>query len=205
MTHSLHRRGTRESLKEDYVFLHIPAKGHNDAGHEPKLREFLRIALRHNPKNIGSILLGNMYSHKAEEVVDAARGVAHAVFDNPEAVTAVLKEVKEADLGLSTVVSGIFESVDECFEKAGLKHHTANFSLGIWGNTKRLPPDDVLEVTTMCGHALIAANLVKAMVAEVKAGTRTPEAAAKALAPQCACGVFNPARAAKLLAAMAAK
>lgn len=205
MTHSLHRRGTAESLKEDYVLLFIPAKGINDDGHELKLQEFLRIALRHDPKNIGSILLGNMYSHKTEEVIDAAQGVVHAVFDNPEAVTTVLKELKEADLGMSTVVSGILENVDECLEKAGLKHHTANFSLGIWGNTKRLPSNDILEVTTMCGHAMISANLVRAMVKEVKAGTKTPEEAAKVLAPQCACGIFNPARTAKLLAAMAAK
>jgi hypothetical protein len=50
---------------------------------------------------------------------------------------------------------------------------------------------------------LIAPNLVKAIVKEIKAGTKTPEEAAKVLMPQCACGVFNPARAAKLLAALA--
>jgi hypothetical protein len=205
MTHSLHRRGNAENLKEDYVIVFIPAKGINDEGHEPKLQEFLRIALRHDPKNVGAISLGNMYSHKPEEVIENAHGVAHAVFDSPETLSEVLKEVKEADLGISTVVSGIFENVDQCLEKIGLKHHTANFSLGIWGNTKRLPGDDILEVTTMCGHGLISTNLVKTMTKEVKSGTKTPEEAAKALAPQCACGIFNPARAAKLLAAMAAK
>ncbi|MFC1992731.1 hypothetical protein ACFLV3_02825 [Chloroflexota bacterium] len=50
---------------------------------------------------------------------------------------------------------------------------------------------------------MIPTNLVKAMIKEVKTGTRTPEAAAKALAPNCACGIFNPARVAKLLAAIA--
>jgi len=118
-------------------------------------------------------------------------------------VTEVLKELREADLGQSVVVSGIFEYVDECLEKVGLKHHTANFSLGIWGKTEKLPSEDILEVTTMCGHGLISANLVKSMVEEIKAGTKTPEAAAKVLAPPCACGIFNPARAAKLLAVMA--
>jgi hypothetical protein len=68
-----------------------------------------------------------------------------------------------------------------------------------------LPGDDILEVTTMCGHALIAANLVQSMVDEVKAGRKTADEAAKTLAPQCACGIFNPARAAKLIAAMATK
>ena len=203
MTHSLHRRGSAESLSKDFIILCLPAIGINDKDHDPKLQEFLRIALRHDPKNIGTITKGNMYSHKPEEVVDAAHGIVHAVFTDPDTVTQVLKELKEADLGMSIVVSGIFELVDECIEKAGLKHHTANFSLGIWGNTKKLPSDDILEVTTMCGHGLIPTNLVKSMVAEVKAGTKTPEAAAKELVPHCACGVFNPARTAELLAAMA--
>ncbi len=205
MTHSLHRRGTAKSLSEDYVMLCLPAIGVNDEGHDPKLQEFLRIALRHDPVNIGAISMGNMFSHKLDDVVNAAHGIVHAVFVNKETVTEALKELKEADLGISVVVSGIFENVDECIEKAGLKHHTANFSLGIWGRTEKLPSNDILEVTTMCGHAMIAPNLVKSMVAEIKAGTKTPEAAAKVLAPQCACGIFNPARTAKLLAAMANK
>ena len=205
MTHSLHRRGTAKSLSEDYVMLCLTSIGINDEGHDPKLQEFLRIALRHDPVNIGAISMGNMFSHKPEDVVNAAHGIVHAVFVNKETVTEALKELKEADLGMSVVVSGIFENVDECIEKAGLKHHTANFSLGIWGRTEKLPSNDILEVTTMCGHAMIAPNLVKSMVAEIKAGTKTPEAAAKVLAPQCACGIFNPARTAKLLAAMANK
>ncbi|KPK23156.1 MAG: hypothetical protein AMJ70_04220, partial [Dehalococcoidia bacterium SG8_51_3] len=131
--------------------------------------------------------------------------VVHAVFDNPEAVSEVLTELKEADLGQSVVVSGIFENVDQCLEKAGLKHHTANFSLGVWGKTEKLPEEEVLEVATMCGHAMISANLIKSMVDEIKAGRKTPDEAAKVLAPQCACGIFNPARAAKLMTAMAKK
>lgn len=204
MTHTLHRRGSAESLSEDYVMLMIQAIGHNEEGHIPKVQEFLRIAMRHDPVNIGSVSGGGMID-KADEVIANATKIGHAVFDNQEAVTAVLKEVKEADLGLSVVVSGIFEKVDECIEKAGLKHHTANFSLGPWGRTEKLPPNEILEVTCMCGHALIAPNLVKEMVKEIKAGTKTPEAAAKLLAPQCACGVFNTKRAAKLMKAMAEK
>lgn len=203
MTHTLHRRGTAENLSEDYPMLCITAMGVNDDGHIPKLQEFLRIALRHDPKNIGSITLGGMFAHTPEEVIAAARGIVHAVFDNPQTVTQVLKELKEADLGMSVVVSGIFESIEECCKKAGLKRHTVDFSLGIWGKTEKLPPDDILEVTTMCGHGLVSANLVNTMVEEIKSGTRTPEDAAKELTPHCACGIFNPARAAKLLAAMA--
>ena len=202
MTHTLHRRGTRESLSEDYTIMMLQSVGINDEDHIPKIQEFLRIVLRYNPKNIGSVTMGGMID-KPEEVIANANKIGHAVFDNKEDLTAVLKELKKADLGISVTVGGIFENVDECLEKAGLKHHTGNFSLGIWGKTEKLPSNDVLEVTTMCGHALIAPNLVKAMVKEIKAGTKTPEEAAKVLMPQCACGVFNPARAAKLLAAMA--
>ena len=202
MTHTLHRRGTRESLSEDYTIMMLQSVGINDEGHIPKIQEFLRIVLRYNPKNIGSVTMGGMID-KPEEVIANANKIGHAVFDNKEDLTAVLRELKKADLGISVTVGGIFENVDECLEKAGLKHHTANFSLGIWGKTEKLPSNDVLEVTTMCGHALVAPNLVKAMAKEVKAGTKTPEEAAKVLMPQCACGVFNPARAAKLLAAMA--
>ena len=202
MTHTLHRRGTKESLSEDYTLMMLQSVGINDEGHIPKIQEFLRIALCHNPKNIGSVNMGGMID-KPEEVIANASKIGHAVFDNKEDLTAALKELKEADLGISVIVGGIFENVDECLEKAGLKHHTANFSLGIWGKTEKLPSDDILEVTTMCGHALISPNLVKAMVKEIEAGTKTPGEAAKVLMPNCACGVFNPARAAKLLAAMA--
>jgi hypothetical protein len=55
----------------------------------------------------------------------------------------------------------------------------------------------------MCGHGLISASLVRALVEDVKAGRKTPEEAAKALPPNCTCGIFNPVRAARLLAAMA--
>jgi hypothetical protein len=204
MTHTLHRRGSAESLSQDYVVMMLQAVGYNEEGHIPKCQEFLRIALRHNAINIGSVSLGGMID-KAEDVIANASKVGHAVFDNQEDLTAVLKELKEADLGLSTIISGIFERVDECLEEAGLKHHTANFSLSTWGRTEKLPGEDILEVTTMCGHALISTDLVREMVKEVKTGTKTPEDAARLLAPQCACGVFNTKRAVKLLKAMAGK
>jgi len=204
MTHTLHRRGTAESLSGDYVFIMIQAVGFNEDGAVPKMQEFLRIALRHKAVNIGSVDLGGRID-KPEEVIANLQKIAHVVFDNQEAVIAFLKDVKKADLGLSVVVSGIFEKVDECLAKVGLKHHTANFSLGVWGKTEKLPSNDILEVTNMCGHALIAPNLVRAMVKEIKAGTKTPQEAAKVLMPQCACGVYNPTRSAKLMAAMAKK
>jgi len=204
MTHTLHRRGA-QTLTDDYVFIMIQAMGHNDgAANNPKFQQFLRMALKHKAVNIGSVTRGGQMDN-TEDTIEHAEKIGHAVFDNPEAVSDFLTELNQADLGLSVVVSGIFENVDKCIAKAGLKHHTANFSLGTYGKTEKLPPLEILEVATMCGHALIAANLVRAMVEDIKKGSKTPEQAAKLLAPNCACGVFNITRAARLLAAMAKK
>ena len=104
---------------------------------------------------------------------------------------------------MSVVVSGILDTVDDCCRKAGLKRHTVEFSLGIWGKTEKLPPDDVLEVTTMCGHGMISSNLVKSLAEEIREGTKSPEKAAEEMAAHCCCGIFNTTRGAKLLAEMA--
>jgi len=61
MTHTLHRRGSAESLSGDYVVLMLRAIGVNDTDYVPKLQEFLRICLRHNPVNIGCETKGSMY------------------------------------------------------------------------------------------------------------------------------------------------
>jgi len=204
MTHTLHRRGSAESLSNDFPMLSIRAMGFNDEGSDEKLEQFLRIAVRHNPVNIGAVSLGNMFSHEAEEIIAKAHGVVHAVFDNPHAVVACLRDLKAADVGMSVVVSGILDEVNKCCKDAGLKRHTVEFSLGVWGETDRLPPEEVLEVATMCGHGLVAAGLVTDMVEQIRTGARTAEDAAKELTRQCTCGVFNPVRAAKLLSAMAA-
>lgn len=205
MTHTLHRQGTAESLSDDYVVLMLRAIGINDTDYVPKLQEFLRICLRHNPVNIGCETKGSMYEYTPEEIIADVHGDTHAVFDNPQALSRVLKDLKEVDLGLSVVVSGIYKTVDESLGKAELKHHTANFSLGVWGKTEKLPEDEILEITTMCGHGMIATNLVKTMIEEVSAGRKTPDEAAKLLTPNCTCGIFNPARTARLLAKAAGR
>jgi len=208
MTHTLHRSGTPESLSGDYVFLYMPAFGINSVDSGPKLKKFLEITLRHNPVNIGDVKRGNMYVLGAQDIldnVDQNGTVVHAVFDNESTAAEVLKELKEADLGLSLVVSGIFDRVKEHCQKAGIHRHGVNYSLGIWGRTEKLPPEPILDVITMCGHGMVSANRIYSMVDDIKAGRKSAEDAAKELAKQCDCGVFNPTRAAKLLGALAKK
>ena len=207
MTHTLHRQGSKESLDKDYIFLCMAAKGFNEDGADEKMREFLRIMMRHNPVNAGDMRSGNMFNSNMDDIVSkvSSTSIVHGVFTDSDTATKVLQELKDADLGMSVVVSGPFDSVDCICEAAGLKPHSVDFSGGIWGNTKKLPAKEVQEVTTMCGHAMVASNLVKSLVDDLKAGQVTADEAGKELAKQCACGIFNPDRAAKLLTAMAKK
>ena len=205
MTHSLHRIGTEDSLTRDFVVAALPAMGHNDKGHAPKLESFLRLAVKHNPKNYGVGSYGNEYSHDGEQVIEHAGGMVHAVFTSVEDVKGFLKDLKAADLGMSIIVSGILDVVNKALKEVGLKRHTVNVSLGVWGNTKRLPPTQIMEITTMCGHGMISPNLVRKLLDDVRSGAMTAEAAGKKLATPCCCGIFNPARAAELLTAAAKK
>lgn len=205
MTHTLHRQGTKESLDKDYIFLCMAAKGYNEDGADEKMREFLRIMMRHNPVNAGDMRSGNMFNSKMDDILSkvSSTSIVHGVFTDSDTATNVLKELKDTDLGMSVVVSGPFDSVDCICEKAGLKPHSLDYSGGIWGNTKKLPTKEVQEVTTMCGHGMVASNLVKSLVDDIKAKRTTAEEAGKELAKQCACGIFNPARAAELMQKMA--
>ena len=199
MTHTLHRRGTVESLEQDYVVLCMVAMGVNDEDSAGKLQEFIRICMRQNPLNAGSVKVGNMYTSSADNMIENVHGHVHAVFDRREAVTQVLKDLKKADLGLSVVVSGLLDTVDHCCEEAGLKRHTVELSLGVWGKVEKLESQEVLEVTTMCGHGLVAGNLVKTLVDDIRKGRTTARQASEELAKQCVCGVFNAPRAEELL------
>jgi hypothetical protein len=205
MTHTLHRRGTVDSLQQDYVVLCIAAMGVNDEGSTAKLQEFIRICMRHNPLNAGSVHVGNMYTSSADKMIEGVRGHVHAVFDRHETVTQVLKDLKKADLGLSVVVSGLLDTVDHCCEEAGLKRHTVEMSLGVWGKVEKLESQEVLEVTTMCGHGLVAGNLVKTLVDDIRNGRTTARQASEEIAKQCVCGIFNASRAEELLKAMASR
>ncbi|MGE5141467.1 MAG: hypothetical protein ACM3JD_18520 [Rudaea sp.] len=206
MTHTLHRFGTEEDLQGDYVVFAMSAKGINEAGSASSLGRFLEIALRHNPNNAGDMKTGNLLTHSCDQILEGIQDVSivHAVFTDEEKVAAVLREVAEADLGVSVVVSGLADRVQSCAHRAGLRRHTTEWSLGVWGRTDLLPDRQIMEVTTMCGHGMVAAELVRRKAQQIRRRLITPEAAAREIGRACVCGVFNLDRAARLLAAMAA-
>lgn len=208
MTHTLHRTGNPESLSRDYVLLFMPSKDVNHVGSGPKLRRMLEICQENGAIRIGDCRLGNEYYQGGvdkllEHVED--RAVVHGVFNDPDKVIAALKQLKAEDLGLSVVVSGLFDKVRECCKKAGLTPHTVNNALGRWGRTDRLPSPDILELNTMCGHGMVTAKLIEDTATKVKNGEMTAEQGAERLFKPCMCGIFNADRAAKLLTAMASK
>ena len=60
MTNTLHRFGAPETLQDDYIVFAMAARGVNEEGAPAKLQEFLRLALKHNPVNVGNGLTGGV-------------------------------------------------------------------------------------------------------------------------------------------------
>ena len=205
MTHTLHRQGTKESLNRDYIFLCMAAKGINEDGAADKMREFLRIVIKHNAVNTGDMRTGNIFCCNIDEIIDkvSSTSIVHGVFTDLKTVTKVMKSLKKADLGISVVVSGPFKSVEEACKKAGITPHSVDFSAGIWGKTEKLARQELLECTTMCGHAMISPNLVEDVVKQIKAGVINARQGSMEIGKVCCCGIYNPVRARKILRKLA--
>jgi len=218
MTNTLHRYGTAESFRDDFVLFAIPCKGKNEIGAVDRLREFLRICEKHDPVNIGNSDFGsyrpsadlgpNVHWNRDElpdhqQVVEGVHrtATAAAVFGSAENAESCLGELIDADLGLSINVSTSVEGAQQLAKSCGIERHSVEYSLGFEDAHDLLPDGKVLELSTMCGHGMVSANLAKKMLDMVKEGRRSPKSAAITLARFCPCGVFNPKRAERLLGA----
>lgn len=202
MSHSLHRRGCKESLKDDFVILITPSVGINHENSGPMLWKILDIITDVGPNNIGSYETGTIYTGVTIEQIKESMPETPRVrccFDSKEKMFEVLKRIKELDAGLSVTISGINEDVLEMANKLDIKAHSINYSLGIFGRTELLPPEEVMEFITMCGHGMISKDLVIKTINDVRKGKKTLREAAKIIAQPCVCGIFNVDRAEKLL------
>jgi hypothetical protein len=217
MTNTLHRYGSAESFYDDYVIFAIPSRGKNDKGSLPKLRQFLEMALPFKPVNLGDALNGGALrprrdmsptSHWKRDMTPDFRGVIDgltgpttvaAVFDDRVHAEDFVKAVKAADLGLCINISTSIDGAEQCCHAASQPRHSIGYSLGFEGKTEKLPNTQVLSLSTMCGHGMISSNLAKKMTDWVKEGRRTPEEATSYMARFCSCGVYNPARAKRIL------
>ncbi len=208
MTHTHHRVGSIESLKKDFVVLVMASRLIKYEDEVGKFRKVMEILRKYNPVNLGNMVVGNKYWRDEEDIRSKFReygNIVHGVYTSVEQVKEVLEELKEVDLGLSVVVTGVYEEVFKILKEVGLKPHTINLSLGVWGRTEKLPPKEVLEITTMCGHCMVSPSLVMKMISEIKKGRLSPASAAVELARPCVCGVFNVKRAEELLRKLISK
>jgi len=84
-------------------------------------------------------------------------------------------------------------------KSVAIDRHSVGYSLGFEGKTEKIPNSQVTTLSTMCGHGMVSASLAKKMIDWVKEGRRTPGQAVTYMARFCSCGVFNPARAQRVL------
>ena len=222
MTHTSHRRGDRESLEGDYIILSRMERYPLEV--QEKSRTLVKICAKHNTigmrifdKDGQSIRYmkgwekkqdsGTLFSSTLEEILKVAEEPVRfslAVYTNKEDVKKIIEELKEAELGLGIVVSGLFDEVFDICEKVGTGPHTVNLSAETLGNTALLPEPRVLELLTMCGHDYISRDLTKYLIERVRQGKTTAEEAAIELGKQCICNIFNQVRGADLIRKLAA-
>lgn len=196
MTHSLHRYGTEDSLKGDYTFI-VRACEVNRDGCAPKLQKLLQIMLSEDPVNIGCNSVGKGTIANGLDLKELANAFDRTlrfacVFSSKEKVKRVLKKLKDADAGISITIGGLISEIVEMANETGIKLHTANISLGLFGGKKsQLPDDKVLSTTTMCGHALIATRLTQKVIENIEGGELALKDGAQTLAKHCPCALFN--------------
>lgn len=226
MTNTLHRYSEHyafdpapnpQPVRDDYIVFAMSSRGLNDNRLVEKYRTFLRLALKHNPVNLGDAAKGgalrprqdlNPTAHwrrdhrpDPEQVVAGIDGhtTVAAVFDNYEAMRRFVEEVKAADLGISVNISAPMDEAQRCCNETGITRHSVEYSLGFRGRINKLPDETTLELTTMCGHGMVSANFTCKMVEWVKENRRTAKEAAHYMARFCICGVFNISRAERIL------
>jgi len=138
------------------------------------------------------------------ELLEIGRKFGVTVFNNKAELVTYLEKLKEKrrKTGVSIVVSGLFNEVNDCLKKLNLSPHTVILSLGHLGKIKLLPREEVLEITTMCGHHMVSPRLVEKLASDIKNGKIAREEAVRVMANQCVCAAFNQPRAAKLMKAL---
>lgn len=199
MTHSLHRCGRLQ--EKDFVWLLYHVKGVNDQNFVERLRKAIGIVEEVGSVNWGDVKSGPIVSVPLAEIKEKVteKSRIRGVFTSRDQVTKFLKKMKEADLGFCVIISGLLDQVFSACQEAGVKPHTMNYSLGVFGNKKLLADEDTLAITTMCGHHMIPDDFVAETRERVKDGKLSPEKASLEFAELCPCGIFNQERARELL------
>lgn len=201
MTHTLNRRGLSETRPGEEIVVLCMVTRAEKARKAEEMGRLAKTVLKYKPENFIGKPLG--LEPEAVEAMAPVTGVVTAVFNNKEDVRKLIEEIKSQQLGISVVLSGLFNDVRDICNCAKLKEHTYHISLGTFGKTDRLPDEKTLEITTQCGHSLISPRLVDVVVKKIRKGKITPEEAARLLIKPCVCGIGNAKRIEKILGEMA--
>src|SRR4030043_699715 len=202
MTHTLHRITEIYRENDDFVILCMATQKFNDTGAGEKLKKLFKLVADTNPDNLADDNLGGRHTGYTDvEILGHMGDKAYvgAAFSDCYRLKEALRKIKEADLGMSVVVSGNYKAVFDLLKEIGLKPHTVNMSLGIYGNKALLPDREVLAISTMCGHGMVTRQRIENIVNKMKSGKLNAEEGGKTLASTCTCGVFNPKLAAQIL------
>ena len=205
MTHSLHREGSVESLKDDFCLLAYSTKGINEKGAYQKLLQIIDILEHNGLANLGvpaarKSTQAGLTLVEIREMLEKQRIPRFwSSIPGEENIHNVLKALKEGDFGLSITVSGLIDTIMEISRKLDIQPHTISLSGNIHGKTKRLPSPEILEITTMCGHAMVSSGFVEKIVKDIKRRKKTYREGALELSRPCHCGIFNPVRGERLL------
>ena len=153
--------GTREDLAQRLHLHHHGGQGLNIEGTGERMKKFYEIVTEVQPGLRGGCRQGQSMTYGVKAMLEDSddKTIGHAVFRDADTVAAVIKDLIDAGFDRSVVVSGLFDEVTECCNKAGSSTpHTIEWSLGTWGRPRSLPPMEDLEVMTMCGHAQVPAS-----------------------------------------------
>lgn len=208
MTHSLHRRGNDEWLKNDFTLLITAASGINHEGSREKMSKILDAVWEAGVTNIGSNETGTILSGVTVEQIRAGFTKVPRVrcnFATKKKAFTALKKIKELDTGMSVTVSGPTGDILEMCKEYGIKPHSINLSLDVWGKKEKLPSEDVLELVTMCGHGLVGRPIIEETLQKVREGKLSPQKATVNIGHLCICGIYNTERAEHLFAKHAPK
>jgi hypothetical protein len=102
MTHTLHRSGSEESLRNDFVVFAMAAQTVNAKGIAPEFKVFESIVKKYNPVNYGDMKTGNVFMVDLGDIGKSYcdSSIAHAVFTDEVTVGKVLNELDNLPLSV---------------------------------------------------------------------------------------------------------
>lgn len=201
MTHTLHRHGSPEALRQDYVLLVTAPPGLPDGGE--RILQAYELVRTFEPVNVGAYEVGSLRAGASEADLRASLlriPRLRCAFSGRESIMGAVRLLRAADLGLSVVLQGPLADILKDCVSEGIRPHTATLSLGVWGPPERVPGGRVLELITQCGHGQVGPALAAEVCRQVDVGELSVAEGVDRLLRPCVCGVFNPDRAADTLA-----